>query len=370
LVNGGATIVWEWNIKDHLIQDFDNTKANFGIVGDHPELLDFNYLNGFDGNANWLHINSLQYNASLDQIILSSRILDEIYIIDHSTTTAQAASHTGGNYGKGGDFLYRWGNPEAYDHGNSDDKNLYNQHYPHWIADGLNDAGKILIFNNGNAIGYSSIKIISPPITSPGVYSYDPVNGYGPTAPEWSYTAPTPEDFFSSILSSAQRLPNGNTLICVGDSGYFFEIDTSNNILWEYRNPDTANGILTQGDAPTFNFVFRAIKFPKDYPAFDGRDLTPSSQIELMPDLSSCNLLSNDDLKLADITIFPNPTRDIITIESTKIIEEIEVFNILGSLVATTKVSNTINLSQFSKGLYILKIKSNGTYISVKIIKE
>ncbi len=362
-----ANVVWQWDIKNHLIQDIDNTKLNFGVVKDHPELLDFNYLNLELGNANWLHFNSIQYNANLDQIIMSSRLLDEIYIIDHSTTTAEAAMHSGGTYGKGGDFLYRWGNPEAYDMGDSDDKTLFSQHYPHWIPDGLNDAGKILIFSNGNAIRYSAINIISPPTDSPGVYTYDTMNGYGPTAADWTYTAP---DFFSSILSSAQRLPNGNTLICDGDSGYFFEIDPSNNIVWEYINPDTQNGILSQGDTPSANLVFRALKFPEDYAAFTGRDLTPGNPIELNPDLSNCTLLSNETFKLADLKIFPNPTLDILNIKTIEFIDEIEVYSIIGNLVATNQVSNQIDLSHLSKGLYIVKIKSNNTSISRKIIKE
>ncbi|MCK5700173.1 MAG: aryl-sulfate sulfotransferase, partial [Cyclobacteriaceae bacterium] len=102
-----ADIVWEWNIKDHIIQDFDNMKDNFGVISENPQLLDINYLGISNGEANWLHVNSIQYNAQLDQIILSTRHLSEIYIIDHSTTTVESASNTGGIYGKGGDLLYR-----------------------------------------------------------------------------------------------------------------------------------------------------------------------------------------------------------------------------------------------------------------------
>lgn len=59
------------------------------------------------GRADWTHANAIAYNPRLDQILLSFRNTGEIYIIDHSTTTAQAAGHTGGRYGHGGDFLYR-----------------------------------------------------------------------------------------------------------------------------------------------------------------------------------------------------------------------------------------------------------------------
>ena len=366
-----ANIVWEWNIKDHLIQDFDATKDNFGVVADHPELLDFNYLNVENGNANWLHINSLQYNEDLKQIILSSRLLDELYIIEHTTSTADATGHTGGQYGKGGDFLYRWGNPESYDHGTPDDKLLFSQHYPHWIPEGLNDAGKIIVFNNGNSIRFSSVDILSPPTSAPGVYVYDDTLGYGPTTYDWTYVDPIdPENFFSSILSGAQRLPNGNTLICDGDSGYFFELDTSNNIVWEYINPDSANGILTQGETSIANLVFRAHKFSPDYPAFIGKDLTPGIPIELEYDISSCTSLSIADVMVSEVTVYPNPTKDILNIDTAHQVDKIDIYNILGEIVLTDNKTSRIDVSNLSDGIYTLKIESNRNSIFKRIIKK
>ena len=135
-------MVWEWYAWDHLIQDFDQTKPNYGVVADHPELINLNYNLGTQ--ADWLHCNGLDYNAALDQIILSAHNQNEFYIIDHSTTTSQAVSHTGGTHNKGGDFLYRWGNPEAYGRGLATDQKLFGQHNPQWIESGLNDAGNIL----------------------------------------------------------------------------------------------------------------------------------------------------------------------------------------------------------------------------------
>ena len=125
-----ANIVWEWHIWDHLIQDADTTLTNYGIISEHPELIDINYGNvgGSQGpggsHADWMHLNAIDYNADLDQIVISSRTMGEIYIIDHSTTTSEAASHSGGNSGKGGDMLYRWGNPQVYDRGNGSDQQL------------------------------------------------------------------------------------------------------------------------------------------------------------------------------------------------------------------------------------------------------
>lgn len=368
-----ANIVWEWNIKDHLIQDFDNTKDNYGIVGDNPELLDFNYLHGLAGNANWLHMNSIQYNESLNQILISTRHLSEIYIIDHSTTTTQAASHSGGIYGKGGDILYRWGNKEAYDKGTNSDQTLDAQHYPHWIPDGLNDAGKIMIFNNGPTTLISSIEIINPTTSSPGFYNYDTTNGYLPSSAEWQYIDPNnPTDFFSAILSSGQRLPNGNTLICDGDSGYFFEIDTNNNKVWEYINPVATSEIISQGNtpAPGDNIVFRAIKFATDYPAFTGRDMTPGDPIELNFDISGCQILTVDEYSINNfVSIYPNPSSDIISLKSALTIDKIEIFNLFGKKIKSEKYNEFIDIQNLSSGLYLLKVYSNNKFGVKKFIK-
>ena len=223
-----ANIVWQWDLWDHLIQDLDNTKNNYGVVADHPELLNIN----FNGNnsakgQDWVHLNAVTYDSTLDQIMFSSHMLSEIYIIDHNTTTAEAASHTGGKHGKGGDFLYRWGNPQAYNRGTSSDRTLFLQHNPTWIPKGFKDEKKIMIFNNGNnrpGGNASSVEIISPPITTSGDYTISAGQAYNPSVAEWTYMDPVPTNFFAWSMGSAQRLSNGNTLIDEANQGRFFEI--------------------------------------------------------------------------------------------------------------------------------------------------
>jgi hypothetical protein len=101
-------IVWEWHVWDHLVQDFDRTRANYGDVAAHPELIDA-HGSGRGLPSFWNHMNSVAYNEQLDQIVLSVRGFNEIWIVDHATTSKEAAGHTGGKRGKGGDLLYRWG---------------------------------------------------------------------------------------------------------------------------------------------------------------------------------------------------------------------------------------------------------------------
>jgi hypothetical protein len=281
--SSGGDIVWQWHAWDHLIQDYDSTKQNYGDVGAHPELIDVNYGSH---NEDWLHINSVRYDAQRDEILMSVHNFSEIWIIDHSTTTAQAAGHTGGNDGKGGDIIYRWGNPQAYHAGSVSDEQLFNQHDARWIDPGLPGAGDIIIFNNGDGRpggNYSSVDEITPPLDSAGNYYMDSSGRYGPNILTWTYEASPPSSFFAKNISSADRLPNGNTLICEGTAGKFFEVDASGNIVWEYVNPVTRNGILTQGDKPSFNLVFKIYRYSPQYSGLTGKDLSSQGKIELYP---------------------------------------------------------------------------------------
>jgi len=280
--NGAGEIVWRWDAWDHIVQDFDQAKPNYGVVSDHPELINLNYVP--NTNNKWIHPNSIDYNEEFDQIVVSSRSYNELWIIDHSTTIEEAASHEGGNSGKGGDLLYRWGNPAAYNRGDTDDQKLYGQHDVRWIDSGLAGAGNITAFNNGLGRpdgSYSSIIEITPPVDNVGDYTITDGAPYEPSNLTWSYTATEPTDMYSSKFSGAHRLPNGNTFICNGVGGEFIEVTSSGEIVWRYINPESTNGILTQGDQPDKNDVFRAHKYALDYPGFAGKDLTPGSVIEL-----------------------------------------------------------------------------------------
>ena len=251
-------IVWEWHTWDHLIQDYDPVKNNYGVVEDHPELIDINFF--MSGYADWTHTNAVDYNEEFDQIILSIHSLSEFWIIDHSTTTEQAAGHTGGRSGKGGDILYRWGNPQTYRAGGQSDQQLYGQHDVQWIEQGCPGGGNILVFNNGlmrPGGGYSSVEEIVPPVDENGNYSYTPGSAYEPEEPIWIYTAEDLFDFFAINLAGAQRLPNGNTLICNGPHGLFFEVTEEKEIVWEYIN--TIPNMID-------NHVFKIEKYAPDYP--------------------------------------------------------------------------------------------------------
>ncbi|HQU45387.1 MAG TPA: aryl-sulfate sulfotransferase, partial [Pirellulales bacterium] len=262
-------VVWEWHLWDHLVQDFDNGKPNYGNVAEHPELVNLNYGEdalvpiatdkgaadklksvGYIGanagpgkpraNPDWTHCNGVAYNARLDQVMVSVHNFSEFWIIDHSTTTAEAAGHTGGRGGKGGDLLYRWGNPRAYRAGKKEDQKLFAQHNAHWIVQGLPGEGHVLVFNNGGNRpdgSYSSVDELVLPVDSQGRYERQASAAYGPDGPVWSYTAPKKTDFYSFFISGAQRLASGNTLICSGANGTLFEVTPEKEVVWKYVNP-------------------------------------------------------------------------------------------------------------------------------------
>ena len=304
----GGEVVWEWSTWDHLVQDFDSSKPNYGAVAEHPELIDINFLlesvskrNPFD----WLHINSIDYNPELDQIMLSARNFSEVWIIDHGATTQETRGHSGGNGGIGGDLLYRWGNPRAYGHGDAADQRLFWPHQAHWIPPGLPGAGNILVFNNGWEFAgyrrfYSSVDEFAPPAHG---YGYRRAEGsaYPPRGPEWTYAAETRTDFYAPVFSGAQRLPNGNTLIVDGTAGTIFQATPDGGIAWKYVAPLDRLAHLRQGERPSVwrtyptpygnavpqlnNAVYRAYWHPPDYVGLQALDLTPGAYIEDLPDI-------------------------------------------------------------------------------------
>jgi hypothetical protein len=367
-----GTIVWEWHVWDHLIQDYDSTKLNYGTVAQHPELIDINFG---DNRACWNHMNSINYNADLDQIVLSVRGNSEVWVIDHSTTTAQAKGHTGGSGGKGGDLLYRWGNPQAYRAGTPSDEKLFQQHDGGWIPAGSPGAGHMLIFNNGIGRGYSSADEIVPPVDSLGHYYLPPGGHYGPEAPVWSYSATPPSSFYSSEISGAQRQPNGNTLICAGIFGDFFEVTSDSQTVWHYVNPVTDSGPMWQGDTvrddpgrpgQKMNAVFKIARYAPDYPGLAGHDLTPQGPIERYhPGVEEAAAMVESKPRL--LTNLPG----VLSLANLPSQGTVELYSVAGRLllrsaVAAGQSSLRLNLKSLPTGACLCIVKGPGGDVALR----
>ena len=302
-------IVWEWHLRDHLIQDYDENKKNYGNPAEHPELLDFNVgdsipppitqdsldiliatgkedrnltINNYGSDI--YHFNAIAYNEELDQIVFSSPEMGEIFIIDHSPNVKEAAGHNGGKMSHGGDFLYRWGNPENYRKGDSTNQRLFYQHDVRWIEKGKQGASNITIHNNEIPMGpdsldYSAIYEIKPPMKADGSYELLPNGRFGPEELVWNYVAKDTVSYYAPFVSGGHRMKNGNTFINEGPKGRLFEVSPSGDILWEYHIPFRGEIRKPNGDPtellPIPFWVFRATFIPADHPGLAGKELIP-----------------------------------------------------------------------------------------------
>jgi hypothetical protein len=260
-----SQVVWEWRTWDHLVPPG-------GLPSDHPTLVDPNY-NALR-EVDWTHANAVFYDAALDQVMISVRNFSEIWVVDHGTTTAEAAGHAGGRLGRGGDLVYRWGNPRVYGLADAQQQ-VFGQHNAHWIPSGLPGAGHLLLFDNGDASArpYSNVAEVDTGVRADRTYAFDAQAGFAPPSAVWRYDPA--ERFFAPIISGAQRLVSGNTLVTDGPAGRLFEVTPEGRTVWSYQLTDTAGGVG--------HLVFRATRYEPGYAGLSGRELVPQGLIRVAP---------------------------------------------------------------------------------------
>lgn len=350
-------VVWEWRISDHTIQDKDTDLENYGTINENPQLLNINAISNYD----WDHdetfmINGMDYNPDLDQIVVSVRKMSEIAIIDHSTTTEQAKTSEGGKYGKGGDILYRWGNPQNYSRKTEADRKLYFQHNPNWVQYG-DHKDKIIIYNNGlnrpvNGIEnrYSTVEIVAPDIKSDGSYNEIIDVAYFPTEPDLILDGRI-LDFYSGYTSGAKVLPNGNIYITVGRELDFLEVTLESKLVWRY-------------EAIKESYIFRSEKYPLDHPGFENSNTTTSGTVEFPSSNYDCTLDGTDytsELQPEEnnVTILHENDRLIMTAD--KVAFKYAIYNLNGRLFQKTNNMALYHQSEtnlIASGLYIVHISN------------
>jgi hypothetical protein len=314
-----GNVIWQWSFFDHVVQDLYPAKtATYGVIKDNPGKIDLN-MRGNPVKSDWMHCNSLDYNQNLDLIVINS-VHGEFYVIDHGNTFTKgdATGSIALAASAAGDFLYRFGDPAKYDQGDppsvldnwekatSGHKQMGGAHDIQWIKSGLPGAGNFLIFNNAqnlfeltpqsyileinpflNSSGTNTGKFVNPPSAG-----YNVVNSPDKNLMKekknvskqivWRFSSKNNTSFFSTIGSSAQRMPNGNTFICAMNDGHFFEVDPADTlVVWEYVNPITRDGIkkVKVDNYPTYNAAFRAYRYTSDHPALKNQDLTAGKTI-------------------------------------------------------------------------------------------
>ena len=178
----------------------------------------------------WTHDNSLKVTPEGD-LLVSFRRISTVGIVDKAS----------------GGFRWKWG-PGEIDH----------QHHPTWL-----DNGRILIFDNG---------FHHPRPSFSRIIEVDPTTN----EIAWEYMGNPALSFYSQAISSSERQPNGNTLICEGSPGRIFEVTPNKEIVWEYINPFFVTGANRTNPNDLSNAVFRAHRYGPDHPALDGKDLNPA----------------------------------------------------------------------------------------------
>jgi hypothetical protein len=393
-----GTIVWEWHLWDHLVQNADATKANYQTsIVNNPGLYNINY----SATKDFMHANGLDYNPVLDQISFSSHYTNEMYIIDHSTTTAEAATHAGGNSGKGGDFLYRYGNPAAYGATGATVLNVV--HDAHFIPEGVPNEGYLVGFvNKGVSSSQSSVDQVLTPRNG---YNYDLTLGsaYAPS----TYTFRHACNGYTSNQGNSQQLPNGNMLVCMAFLGSIYEVDPAGNTIWTttpggtlvhaYRFDDcyinnaepaqpnfsASTTDLTATSATTYQWYLNGEQILNA----TNQTYTPTVSGNYMvrtTDANGCAFYYSDyqnftytvdaseiteNVDNINITIFPNPSNGLINFNDSDIRNEaydVSISDASGKIIVQKANSNHFDLSGFNNGIYFVKIATFSRGMTIK----
>jgi hypothetical protein len=239
-------VVWEWHVWDHLGTGPKQFNINYIL----PEAAE--YMHGPD----WTHFNTSTYDPKTDKIVLNSRNFGEIYVINHQT----------------GEMEQRWGNPCAYGQGkcpkfvDDGDTKLFGSHDA-----SIEEDGNFMVFDNG---------WYRPQGERSRVLEIDRSGKI-----VWQWAASMPHTFSSRYQGAVQKLPNGNYFITSSGSGHLIEVTGTEKpeIVWEWFSPlfnDKPQCFARDTDMRPGtelvmnNTIHRAYRYGKDYPAFQGKDLS------------------------------------------------------------------------------------------------
>lgn len=397
-----GNIVWEWDLWDHWVQNVNPGLPNYyPSISAHPELLNINFNVQYD----LMHMNGIDYNPILDQIALSSRYKDEIYIIDHSTTTAEAATHAGGNSGKGGDFLYRWGNPAAYQVAGP--KILDAPHDSHWVPEGGANAGQLVVLNISGVTTPSARTCVDRVVPPRIGYTYTiaPGAAFTPSNADFRYMSPVQIGGYSN----SEQLRNGNQKMCF-TTGNIWEVNPAGNIIWStsigggfspqahhYPTCYIMNQPLPQPTVIPYGGLLTSTTVASAYQwYFNGTALPGATGNFCLPNATGIYMLRITDpntcefqyspgyyhiyfppqpvgfndksAELSTLQLYPNPNNGLLNISIDGLQEyEVNIHNISGELVYTDKNVKTVDMSAFSNGMYFCTVKAEKSSITKKI---
>jgi hypothetical protein len=185
-------------------------------------------INPMVSRLEWMHVNSVDLSEE-GQLLVSCRHNSRVALID-------MAAH---------EITWKYAEPE-----------ISLQHHATFVP-----GGNIQVFDNSlhKALGSATSQILEIDPKSNDIV--------------WRYQPAVPEQFFSGHLGGAQRLPLGNVLVCEGTSGRLFEVTRKGEIVWEWINPF----VFGTPDGRQFTWIYRAYRYPMDYPGLQGKELNPEA---------------------------------------------------------------------------------------------
>ena len=283
-----GNLIWQWEFWDRYSQNYKTTGTHYLNYTETPYgKLHIPSTKNIGSDAD--HCNSIDYNPVRDEVLINPVAKGSFYVMNHATTTEQAR-------GEMGDFIYRWGEMSQYNstytiagikykydsEGNivsatygKNDSQIKGAHNVQWIDEGLPGEGNFLVFHNaGDPFNDAGSAVVEINPYTKDAFTFNGPRDYWKTAPyvrqeEANLTVKGFSDqlvtyfvpsrayggyeltgFYSGHISGLQRLPNGNTLVCSGEPGHFFEITPTvsndrteklfgrnSDVAWEFVNP-------------------------------------------------------------------------------------------------------------------------------------
>lgn len=199
-------IVWEWRLLDHLVQDIDPLLPNYGSLVENRDKFDINFQSDEKDSRDWNHMNSIDFNPDTNEVMVSVRASDEVWIIPKN----DAPSSTG--------ILFRYGNNSLFGGANTPEKSFFGQHNAYWHATDSSDES-IIVFNNGDESERQYSQVVE-------------LNRYNPDNVHKVLYDGNESGLFASFLSGAQLLPDDSLLITDGPSGECFTVNS--DTTWRY----------------------------------------------------------------------------------------------------------------------------------------
>ena len=268
--------IWTWRAWDHMVQDFDPEKDNYGNVADNPDKIDINFRfpierNSHRASADFGHANKVTYyeEGGKGRVILNLRVFGEFFVIDYDSKK----------------IIDRWGNPcsskrgECPSYMNNGEQQLFGPHASNRVAEDSPGAGNMVIWDNG----WMRPASISIPGGFAGIQSRalevdlkregrEPFST-SPADIVWQYMGNS--SMYSAFVGDARRLPNGNTLMSSSIEGHFLEVTPEGEIVWEYVVPLNGDSYLCVARDSDFvsNFTGVVRRYATDFSGFAGKHL-------------------------------------------------------------------------------------------------